>query len=214
MPATTYFGLLGCWILGLALVLRGIRVERISRAAPRVAVGLAVGIALFLPLGDLSAVAYLRSFTGDLSVSTLFLAGVGCIDRIRGRQPADGRELQVLLWVLVCAGTFLYPLALGLTPFDPYALGYGSTALASLLLIGSLVAWLTKSNVVVLVVILSVLAYLLGGYETRNLWDYLLDPLASGYALVRLLRLQFKQGGSKPTGRHEPAPQAFGSGPP
>jgi len=31
------------------------------------------------------------------------------------------------------------------------------------------------------------LAYLAGAYESRNLWDYLIDPLVSVYALVRLL---------------------------
>jgi len=31
------------------------------------------------------------------------------------------------------------------------------------------------------------LAYLAGAYESRNLWDYLIDPLVSFYALARLL---------------------------
>jgi hypothetical protein len=39
----------------------------------------------------------------------------------------------------------------------------------------------------VLIVVAAALAYLLGAYESRNLWDYLIDPLASVYALVRLL---------------------------
>jgi hypothetical protein len=50
-----------------------------------------------------------------------------------------------------------------------------------------LVAWYARLNLIVLVVIAAALAYLGGAYESRNLWDYLIDPLVSVYALIRLL---------------------------
>ncbi|TMG72297.1 MAG: hypothetical protein E6H80_12100 [Betaproteobacteria bacterium] len=81
----------------------------------------------------------------------------------------------------------MYPFALGLTPFDPYALGYGSAELVTALLLVTLAAWRARLNAVVLITIAAVVAYLGGAYESRNLWDYLIDPMVSAYALVRLL---------------------------
>jgi len=51
----------------------------------------------------------------------------------------------------------------------------------------ALAAWWAGLNAVVLILAVAVFAYLGGMYESRNLWDYLLDPLGCGYALVRLV---------------------------
>jgi len=55
------------------------------------------------------------------------------------------------------------------------------------LLCVALAAWWARLYVIVFVVIAAALAYLAGAYESRNLWDYLIDPLVSVYALVRVL---------------------------
>jgi hypothetical protein len=81
----------------------------------------------------------------------------------------------------------LYPFALGLTYFDPYALGYGSVEFLTALLVVTLAAWRARLNLIVLVAAAAGLAFLAGAYESRNLWDYLIDPLVSFYALARLL---------------------------
>jgi hypothetical protein len=49
-----------------------------------------------------------------------------------------------------------------------------------------LIAWHWRRYLVVLVVLSAALAYLAGAYESRNLWDYLIDPLAASYALAWL----------------------------
>jgi hypothetical protein len=193
ISANAVFGLFGCGLLGFALVAAAFRLRRFSVGA-RVAVVLALGVALFVPFGELSLAAYVRGVTGDLSMSTLVLAGAACIAQLTGRNLIGQRDLRALLWRVAAAAVFLYPFALGLSPFDPYALGYGSVGFVTALLLVTLAAWYARLNLIVLVVIAAVLAYLGGAYESRNLWDYLIDPLVSGYALVHLLAGLRRQG--------------------
>jgi hypothetical protein len=148
---------------------------------------LVAALAVFAPFGDLSAAAYVRGVTGDLSVTTLVLAGAACVSGLTGRTAIGPRDLRGLFWLVVSAAAFLYPFALGWTRFDPYALGYGSIGFVTAMLLITLAAWHFRQDVVVLIVIAAALAYLAGAYESRNLWDYLIDPMASLYAIVCLL---------------------------
>ena len=186
MSASAILGLLGCGLLGLAGFATVIRLRRLP-VRVRCAVMLAAAFAVFVPIGELSIAAYVRGVTGDLSAATLVLAGAACFTQITGRAPIGQRDKQALCWLLALAAAFLYPFALGWTRFDPYALGYGSIEFLTALLLIALAAWWARLQVIVLVVIAAALAYLAGAYESRNLWDYLTDPLASVYALVRLL---------------------------
>ncbi len=186
ISANVVFGLFGCGLLSLAVAAKALRLQRLSVHA-RIAVLLVLGLAAFVPFGGLSLAAYVRGVTGDLSISTLVLAGAACIAQLTGRRLVGQRDLRALMRLVAAAAVFLYPFALGLTPFDPYALGYGSVELITALLLVTLVAWYARLNLIMLVVIAAALAYLGGAYESRNLWDYLIDPLVSIYALVRLL---------------------------
>lgn len=180
------FGLLGCGLLSLAMVAAALRLRRFS-VGVRAAVMLAAGVALLVPIGALPLAAYVRSATGDLSISTLVLAGAACIAQLTGRPLIGQRDLRALSWLLAVAALFLYPFALGWTRFDPYALGYGSAGFVAALLLVTLAAWGARLHLIVLVVTGAALAYLGSAYESRNLWDYLIDPLVSFYALFRLL---------------------------
>ena len=186
MPANAIFGLLGCGLLSFAAVATLIRLRRLPVRA-RHAVMLAAALAVFVPIGDLSVAAYVRGVTGDLSMATLVLAGAACLAQLTGRTPIEQRERRVLCWLLTVAAAFLYPFALGWTRFDPYALGYGSIEFVSALLLLTLAAWWARLNLIVLVVVVAGLAFLGGAYESRNLWDTLIDPLVSFYALAWLL---------------------------
>jgi hypothetical protein len=181
----TVTGLFGCGLLGLAAAAAALRLQRLPVRA-RIAIVLAAGFAVFVPLGELPLAAYVRGVTGDPSVTTLALAGAALAARTTGRALIGQRDLRALLWLTAAGSAFLYPFALGLTPFDPYALGYGSAGFVTALLLVTLAAWYGRLNLVVLVVIAAALAFLCGAYESRNLWDYLIDPLASAYALARL----------------------------
>jgi len=186
ISASDAFGLFGSGLLGLAAVATAIRLRRLPVRA-RYAVMLAAALAVFVPIGELSIAACVRGVTGDLSMTTLVLAGAACFAQLTGRTLIGLWDRQALCWLLALAAAFLYPFALGWTRFDPYALGYGSIGFLTALLVITLAAWWARLHVIVLVVIAAALAYLVGAYESRNLWDYLIDPLASVYALVRLL---------------------------
>ena len=183
---SSIFGLFGCGLLTLAVVATGLRLQRFPVSA-RIAVMLAGAFAVFATFGEISAAAYVRGVTGDLSMTTLVLAGAACVAQFTRGTVIEPRDFRVLFWLVAAAAAFLYPFALGWTRFDPYALGYGSIEFVTALLLVTLAAWHFRRNVVVLIVVAAALAYCVGAYESRNLWDYLIDPLVALVALVRLL---------------------------
>jgi hypothetical protein len=186
MLANTIFGLLGCGLLCVALAATALRFHRFP-VRVRYALAIAALVAVLAPIGDLSIAGYVRGVTGDLSVSTLALVSNAVFAQLTGRTMLERREVSALVRVVAGAALFLYPFALGWTPFDPYSLGYGSIAFVTVLLVATLAAWHARLNVVVFVVLAGALACLAGVYESRNLWDYLIDPLAAAYALAVLM---------------------------
>lgn len=183
---TDLAGLFGCGLLCLALAASAFRLGAFP-VRVRYAAVLAAAVAVFFPIGDLSIAGTVRGFTGDLSAATLALAANTVCARLTGRTLFESRERHALLGLVAAAALFLYPFALGWTPFDPYALGYGSITFVAALLLVTLAAWCMGLKLVVLVVLAGALACLGGWYESRNLWDYLVDPLAAAYALAVLL---------------------------
>ena len=186
ISANAIAGLLGCGLASLAAVATAIRLRRLTVRA-RYAVMLFAALALFVPIGDLPIAAYVRGVTGDLSAAALVLAGAALITQVTGRALIGHRDKQALSWLLALAAAFLYPFALGWTRFDPYALGFGSAGFIAALLLITLACWWARLYLVVLVVVVAALGFLGGAYESRNLWDTLIDPLASFYALAWLL---------------------------
>jgi len=186
MSASAIFGLAGCALLCAAVTATVFRFHRLPARA-RYALVAALAIGALVPIGDLSIAGYVRGATGDLSAATLALAGNAIFTRLAGRTLLERREVRALLGLVAGAALFLYPFALGWTPFDPYALGYASTAFLVALLLVTLAAWHAGLRLVVFVVLAGALAWLGGFYESRNLWDTLIDPLAAAYALGVLL---------------------------
>lgn len=133
---------------------------------------------LFLPVGGIPVAGYLRGLVGDLSVTTFLLLGSFVLSFASGPKLNDGRELSALAAFVLAGAAFLYPMALGVTSFDPYALGYAARVRPLLLGLApvAFVAWL-RGRLLLLVSILTALAaFRFDLLESRNLWDYLLDP--------------------------------------
>ncbi len=151
--------------------------------ARRTALAVAAAVLALIPFGDLSAAAYLRGATGDLSVSSVALL-VRCL---LARQPLDARNDLALQIALALAALALYPLALGLGAFDPYRSGFGDPWLAGALGLVALAAWRASLTPLALGVALALSAWTIGWYESGNLWDYLIDPLVAFWAIVALL---------------------------
>ncbi len=183
--------------LGRAAGLRGGRL---------VALGGATALVALVPVGALPLAGYLRGVVGDLSLTTLVVLLRGML-RPPPQDPFDARNTLALQILVAAAGLALYPLALGLGPVDSYRLGYGPWALGVLFVV-AVVAILLDLPLVTSCVGLGVLAWAVGAYESRNLWDYLLDPLVWAWALgvvgvgvVRSLRALRQARAARPFGR-------------
>jgi hypothetical protein len=92
------------------------------------------------------------------------------------------------MFLVLIGGLVLYPFALGLTYFDPYALGYDSRAFLVVLFSFALWAVYRGYGLITVCLTASVLAHSLGILESRNLWDYLIDPWLTIYAAVTVAR--------------------------
>lgn len=145
----------------------------------------ALVIAAVLPFGGLSVAEFVRGIAGDLSIITLALLSLAVLGKAR---IADDQKFYLLTFVAIAA-LALYPFALGLGMFDPYRLGFGDLWFIAGLLLVALTAWLRLYTLIALSISLAVLAWSVGWYESNNLWDYLLDPWVSIYALSAMIRL-------------------------
>lgn len=158
---------------------------RLSRGRLALSFG-AVAVAMLVPLGALPIAAYVRGAIGDLSVLTLALLLRAVLARLSGWEPIEERTRLALQSFIALAALVLYPMALGFGPFDPYRLGYGNPWLVGALCLVALAAWFRRMPLVALCIALAVLTWAVGWYESSNLWDYLLDPAVSIYALSAL----------------------------
>lgn len=142
-------------------------------------------IALLIPLPGVGMplAGYFRGIIGDLSITLLALSAWSLCSRLFGVSPIGKRELAALLVVVGVAAVLLYPTALGWGDWDAYRPGWGSWwFLAALLTLCVVSAWMGL-RVLPALVALALLAWSVGLMESGNLWDYLLDPWLSSFAL-------------------------------
>jgi hypothetical protein len=134
-----------------------------------------------LPL-ELPLAAYVRGFTGELSITAMLLLWTAYF---------SPKEIHVSLvmkvWIALVAIVF-YPLALGVSMLDPYAWGYGSIALLVAVIATAMVALLMGSNRIAIILAIAILAWAAGWHESTNLWDYILDPFLGLWAIGSLIR--------------------------
>lgn len=119
--------------------------------------------------------------TNDLAVV------VGQPGQMASSSSREGAR-RILLILIALTALVFYPMALGWGSFDPYRSGYGDPWFMSGLLVVALAATFWCAQEIALVIALAVLAWSAGWYESTNLWDYLLDPLLSIYAVTVLVR--------------------------
>lgn len=161
-------------------------VERLGKSRIALLMG-GILIGALLPLGELPAAAYVRSVIGDLSITTIVWLGCGLLRPLFDGHPVSARTRVALQALIALAALTLYPLALGIGSFDPYRLGYGDPWFLGGLLALALAAWFARLPFIALCIAFAVLAWAIGWYESTNLWDYLLDPLVSLYALFAIV---------------------------
>jgi len=144
----------------------------------------AVFALMLIPFGGMPLAAYVRGVTGDLSITTLVLLWCALLRPWCGCVTVEAEHRLALLTLIALAALALYPMALGAGAYDPYRLGYGDPFFVAALLLLALAAWFLESVLIALCIALAVLAWAAGWYESNNLWDYLLDPFVSVYALA------------------------------
>jgi hypothetical protein len=179
-------GLAGATVAIAAALLRLPGIARLRRAHPAPTL-LAAVLAALVPFGGLPAAGHVRGIVGDLSVTTVVLLLRGLLRPVFAWAPIGARSRLALEILVAAGGLVLYPLALGLGPFDPYRLGYADPWFLGCLLALAVAAGLGRLTLVTWCLALAVLAWAVGGYESRNLWDYLVDPLVAAWGLGALL---------------------------
>ena len=153
---------------------------------PRLAVLLGVVFVLSLvPFGTMPIAAYVRGVSGDLSITTLVLLWCALLRPWCSSTKCNNRFALLILIALTALA--LYPMALGIGAYDPYRLGYGEPLFIAALLLLALLAWLRRFSIIALCIAFATLAWAVGWYESDNLWDYLLDPFVSIYALAVIM---------------------------
>ena len=150
---------------------------------------LAFFVALCVPRigANLPIVAYIRGISSDLSVTLVVLCCWSLCHRAYGLAAISQREQTAVMLAVAGAALFMYPLALGWGNWDAYRLGWGNTLEAwgmwLALLALCFVCWVKNLQVLPVLITLALLAWTLGLMESGNLWDYLLDPWLSVFAL-------------------------------
>jgi hypothetical protein len=145
---------------------------------------LAFGLS-WLPVSGMPLSGYVRALSSDLSVGSM--AALVCAIALQlGASLGSRDEWRFVFRLVATGGVFLYPMVLGLGPFDPYTLGFAPTGLLALLGFTAGLAWWRRYHVCLGAIVLSVLAYRLDLLESSNLWDYLLDPWLVLYAIYAL----------------------------
>jgi hypothetical protein len=172
------------WTAVLGAVVRGIQVlggDRGPRWLPLLAGGLS-----FVPVSGLPIGRWLHGFNPSVSIPFVAILLNAVISPLLERQLLDEKALRAGLWFGALAGLVLYPMAAGIGPFDPYELGWNWPGIE--LVVGGLsVLLLWRQNAFGGVLLLTGVAWRLGGMESQNVWDYLIDPIYFVMSVIGLL---------------------------
>jgi hypothetical protein len=155
----------------------------------RVLLLLMLGNIFFWPLGmsmELPLAGYVRGVTGDLSIVTLLLLWSSLIPK--GKAAPIGFKFAI---GLIAIG--FYPMALGLGMIDPYAWGYGSIGLLIAVLFFAAICGLIGWTKGVWILALAVISWSGHWHESRNLWDYVIDPFLAFWALFGSFYYLYRQ---------------------
>ena len=171
-----FFGLMCGATLWLALLSAGARVNaRWQGRAGQLVLGIATMLLLFIPLGGLPVWSWVFTFCPNPSLPMLGMVCATLWQHLCGVtvfKPADWRATWIFGAVM---GTALYVHPLVLPAIDLYYWGW-DRELAVWTLAALAVAFLAAGNRLGVLLFASLLAYQLGALESKNCWDYVIDP--------------------------------------
>jgi len=138
-----------------------------------------------IPIAQLMVAGYWFGIVGHISITTTLLLAHGALRLFRPElKPVDDKSRWLILTLIGIVAIGFYPLALGVSPFDPYRIGYQPQLMIVLLIALSLVAWFRAFRATAFMILIAIFAYNIGLLESSNLWDYLFDPFLVIYAWI------------------------------
>ncbi|HML29595.1 MAG TPA: hypothetical protein PKE16_12300 [Hyphomicrobium sp.] len=145
----------------------------------RLAAGLAaVAASLCIPISLRSLFEWTVSAVERPSFPGFVLLIIVAVSAITGWRVEKQGEFRFATLVLAVAGLALYPAATGFLNADPYVIGYSGYLLpAAVTLVIAYALWRTYF-ITALALNIAIAAFLLDAGTSRNLWDYLMDPVA------------------------------------
>jgi hypothetical protein len=185
MTAASYsvlsFALIGFMLLPQRILLPGNK----QGVALRLALLIAIAVILVIPFTGTRPVEALRATTGDFSITTLVLLITAAWRRIGDLPPLPWPQTRSTLLLVLVAAVLLYPAGLGMGQWDPYRLGFG-LGLPLFAALAVVAALSLRHYLTAFAISAALLAFGLRLLESENLWDYLLDPWLTVYAIVKL----------------------------
>lgn len=183
---TSIFSLLASAVFFMALCFSVLQVKRWGKRWPIAYV--LVSLILVIPIGHWLMVEFVRGYVSDLSMATIFICAVYLWKVVR---PSAAKVHTSLHWFIIIVGIFLFPMSMGLTQFDPFAMGYSGNDFYNLLVVivatVGMLAWFMRWHHIAIVSMLAIVANGFQIYESQNLWVYLIDPIAVIMCLVSIL---------------------------
>jgi hypothetical protein len=155
---------------------------------PRLILGVIAALVAIVPVGGIPLARWPISLNANFSIPLTAVV----FNKVWQKASAPGRGLldkKALLSVWIygaIAGLALYPMALGLGPFDPYSLGWRFSWLFIIFMVLTIVL-LVKKNRLGVVLLLCILSYNLQLLESPNLWDYFIDPFFMIISIIALV---------------------------
>lgn len=147
--------------------------------AIRFGAGLAViAASLCIAVGPRSLFTWTASAVERPSFPGFVLLAVLAISTTTGRRLATSAEYRFATLVLALAGLALYPGATGFINADPYVIGFSGYVLPAAVAIVIAYALWRGYFITALALNAGIAAFLLGAGASRNLWDYIMDPVA------------------------------------
>lgn len=145
----------------------------------RFGAGLAViAASLCVSAGPRSLFAWMVSAIERPSFPGFVLLAVLAISATTGRRVATSAEYRFATLMLALAGIALYPGATGFLNADPYVIGYSGYLLPTAVAIVIVYALWSGYFITALALNVGIAGFLLEAGASRNLWDYVIDPVA------------------------------------
>ena len=170
-------------LLCIALAIILLPINKLPLAA-RLLIIFGVALLVMLPLSAYPGWYKVRGVFGDSYITALLFYSELVLQQTFSWQLYKERELILLRRLVLVTALLLYPFALGLTQFDSYSLGYANPWMLAALLVFTLFCWFRQYYFLATIITFTVIASSLQLLESRNLWDYLIDP---AFVLIMVL---------------------------